>query len=196
MHQGMTRRGFLKSAGSAAMVAPLLKKHGTSDTGPPGEGVYSRTIRLNVNGSENLVEVETRHTLAEALRNTLGLTGTKIVCDHASCGACTVILDDRIVFSCHILAIQADGKSIQTIEGIADGPTLHPLQQAFVDQDATQCGYCTPGMILALKNGLDRKAIHTADEVRTCISGNLCRCGAYHHIVAAAQQVINSMKDE
>jgi xanthine dehydrogenase YagT iron-sulfur-binding subunit len=180
---GVTRRRLIQSAASSALTIPALRK---GNPAAPPNNPTRRSIHLTVNGVPNSLATETRQTLADVIRNDLGLTGTKVVCDHASCGACTVLLDGRAVFSCHLLAAQADGKSVVTIEGLAEGEKLHPLQQAFIDFDATQCGFCTPGMILALKAALDRNPRATAGEIRQAISGNVCRCAAYPHIVAAA----------
>jgi aerobic-type carbon monoxide dehydrogenase small subunit (CoxS/CutS family) len=182
---GVTRRGLIQSAAASALALPAAGK-GKPAVGVPPKATVRRSIHLTVNGVSHSLATEARQTLAELIRNDLGLTGTKVVCDHASCGACTVLMDERPVFSCHLLATQADGKSVVTIEGLADGEKLHPLQQAFIDFDAAQCGFCTPGMILALKAALDRNSRATAGEIRQAISGNVCRCAAYPHIVAAA----------
>lgn len=182
----ISRRSFLRGLGICIAV-PFFSK--SSDAGivrPPGEGAGTRSITLLVNGARRRLEVEPRQTLAEILRNKLGLMGTKIVCDRASCGACTVLMGDLPVYSCHLLAVQVDGMSIQTIEGVAQSDSLHPLQQAFIDQDATQCGFCTPGMILSLKSALDKQSLKTAEDVKRCIAGNICRCAAYNHIITAA----------
>jgi aerobic-type carbon monoxide dehydrogenase small subunit (CoxS/CutS family) len=182
---GVTRRRLIQSAAASALALPAVGK-AKSAVSAPQDNATRRSIHLTVNGVPHSLAIETRRTLAEVIRNDLGLTGTKVVCDHASCGACTVLLDERPVFSCHLLAAQADGKSVVTIEGIADGEKLHPLQQAFMDFDAAQCGFCTPGMIMALKAALDRNPRPTAADIKQSISGNLCRCAAYPHIVAAA----------
>lgn len=182
---GVTRRRLIQSAAASAVALPAIGA-AKREIPQPREGATRRSIRLAVNGVPHPLAVEARRTLAEVIRNDLGLTGTKVVCDRASCGACTVLLNERPVFSCHLLAAQADGKSVRTIEGLGEGEKLHPLQQAFIDFDAVQCGFCTPGMILALKAALDRNPRATAGEIREAISGNLCRCAAYPHIVEAA----------
>ncbi|NIR02739.1 MAG: 2Fe-2S iron-sulfur cluster binding domain-containing protein, partial [Gemmatimonadales bacterium] len=128
--------------------------------------------------------VENRETLAEALRERLMLTGTKVSCNHGECGACTVIADGDTAYACSMLAVQANGKSITTIEGIGGGQ-LHPVQQAFIDNDALQCGYCTPGQVIAAKDLLDKNPSPTKDEVLLGLSGNMCRCGSYRNIVNA-----------
>jgi carbon-monoxide dehydrogenase small subunit len=143
------------------------------------------SIRITVNGELYEVWVESRRTLLDLLRDDLDLTGTKKGCDYGQCGACTVLLDGRAVNACLILAVDADGKEILTIEGLAEGSALHPLQEGFIEHGAVQCGYCTPGMILAAKALLDENPNPTALDVKKAISGNLCRCGAYKKIVEA-----------
>ena len=152
----------------------------------------SRRLTLRVNEQSIDTEVLFPTTLAELLRDTLGLRGTKVACNQAACGACTVIVDGAPVFACHTLALQCEGASVQTIEGLADGERLHPLQQAFIDHDALQCGYCTPGMLMALKAALDRGLSAERSAVMHAISGNICRCGAYQHIMGAALDVASS----
>ncbi len=142
-------------------------------------------IELNVNGEHYEVAVEPQRTLLEVLREKLGLTGTKKACDEGQCGSCTVLMDGKPVSSCLVLALEAQGRDILTIEGLSAGGRLHPIQQAFVDLGAIQCGYCTPGMILAGKALLDENPSPTEDEVRWAISGNLCRCTGYAKIVEA-----------
>lgn len=146
----------------------------------------SRTITLTVNGADHQLQVETRMTLADCLRHRLGLTGTHLGCEHGVCGACTVLLDGRSVRSCLILAVQVDGASIRTVEGLADGEHLHPLQQAFQDNHGLQCGFCTPGVIMTLLEFLQENRDPSEAEVREALSGNLCRCTGYQGIVAAA----------
>jgi carbon-monoxide dehydrogenase small subunit len=142
-------------------------------------------VRLTVNGETREVEVETRLLLVHLLRDTLGLTGTHVGCDTTNCGACTVHLDGEAVKSCTVLAVQADGAEVRTIEGMADGDKLHPLQEAFWNDHGLQCGYCTPGMIMAAADLLQRNPDPTEDEVRHGLEGNLCRCTGYHNIVKA-----------
>ncbi|MBI2939077.1 MAG: (2Fe-2S)-binding protein [Chloroflexi bacterium] len=145
-------------------------------------------IRLRVNGADYDLLVEPRRTLLDALRNDLCLTGTKKSCDLGECGACTVLLDGRAIYACLALAIECTGREITTIEGLGDGVALDPVQQAFVDRDAYQCGFCTPGQVMAVKALLNRSPMPSEAEVRQALSGNLCRCGAYQHIVEAALQ--------
>ena len=142
-------------------------------------------VTLNVNGQRQTIEVEPRRTLVEALRVDLGLTGTKLVCDMGNCGACTVLVDGVAVYSCLTLAIDCAGKSISTVEGLSEGGTLDRLQQAFVANDALQCGFCTPGQLMTAHALLQRNPNPTEDEVVAEMSGNLCRCGAYRGIVKA-----------
>ena len=146
-------------------------------------------VALQVNGSIHRMTLDPRTTLLAALREHLGLTGTKLGCDHGACGACTVHLDGRRVNSCLVLAVAADGRSITTIEGLATDGRLHPMQQAFVDHDAFQCGYCTPGQIMSAVACIQEGHAGSDAAVREYMSGNLCRCGAYPNIVAAVRAV-------
>jgi aerobic-type carbon monoxide dehydrogenase small subunit (CoxS/CutS family) len=180
------RRGFIKGLGTTAAALPALAAG--RETAAPGEGQPVRTLRLTVNGVAHRLDVEPRRTLAGVLRRELRLTGTKVACDRASCGACTVLLDGRPVLSCHLLALQADGAAVTTIEGLAGRGRLHPLQEAFIRCDATQCGFCTPGMIMALAGFLQADRQPTRDGIARALAGNLCRCGAYPHILDAAEQ--------
>ena len=140
-------------------------------------------IVLNVNGTNYKVNIEPWRTLVEVLRETLGLTGTKKSCNEGECGACTVMMDGKPVASCLVLAVDAQGKEILTIEGISEGEKLHPIQEAFLKHGAIQCGFCTPGMVMSAKALLDQNPKPTVTEVRKAISGNLCRCTGYQHIV-------------
>ena len=147
-------------------------------------------VTLHVNGVERKLTVAPWTTLLDALRLHLDLTGTKKGCDHGQCGACTVLVDGRRINSCLALAVMKDGAKITTIEGLARGDALHPLQQAFIDHDAFQCGYCTPGQICSAAGLLAEGRAKTAEEIRELMSGNICRCGAYTNIVAAIQQAM------
>ena len=140
-------------------------------------------IVLKVNGTNYRLGIETRRTLLEVLRENLGLTGTKKSCNEGECGACTVLMDGRPVASCLVLAIDARGKEILTIEGLSEGEKLHPIQEAFLRHGAIQCGFCTPGMVMSAKAFLDENPEPTKTEIRKAISGNLCRCTGYQHIV-------------
>ena len=142
-------------------------------------------IKLRVNDVPYEVTIEPQRTLLEVLRDNLGLTGAKKACDTGDCGACTVIMDGKLVASCLVLAVEAQEKDILTIEGLAKNGQLHPIQQAFVDYGAIQCGFCTPGMILSAKALLDRNPKPTEDEVKSAIAGNLCRCTGYAKIIEA-----------
>ena len=144
-------------------------------------------LQVTVNGETQDNEVEPRLLLVHYLRDTLGLTGTHIGCDTTNCGACTVHLNGESVKSCTVLAVQAEGAEITTIEGMADGETLHPLQEAFWEHHGLQCGYCTPGMIMAAADLLKRNASPSEDEIRHALEGNLCRCTGYHNIVKAVK---------
>jgi aerobic carbon-monoxide dehydrogenase small subunit len=144
-------------------------------------------MTFNVNGEQYIVRVDIRRTLLEVLRETLGLTGTKEMCNKGDCGGCTVIMDGRPVLSCLVLAVEAQGKKIVTIEGLADGYKLHPIQQAFVEAGAIQCGYCTPGFIMSAKALLDRNSHPTEDEIKEGIANNICRCTGYVQIIEAIQ---------
>ncbi len=151
-------------------------------------------ITLTVNGERHSVEVEPRTLLVHLLRDTLFLTGTHVGCDTSNCGACTVHVDGDAVKSCTVLAVQADGAEVTTIEGMADGATLHPLQEAFWNDHGLQCGYCTPGMIMAAADLLSRNPNPTEDEVRKGLEGNLCRCTGYHNIVKAVMDAAQAGK--
>jgi xanthine dehydrogenase YagT iron-sulfur-binding subunit len=152
----------------------------------PGDG--STPIALVVNGRAHRVRVEPRQTLLSVLRTPIGLTGTKPGCERGECGACTVLIDGVPRYSCLTLALEAEGREVTTVEGLLDGETLGPVQQAFADEDAFQCGYCTPGQVMAAEGLLRRTPQPTLDEVRVGMSGNLCRCGAYPHIFRAVRR--------
>jgi len=155
----------------------------------------TRTITMTVNGQARQAEVETRYTLADFLRQQLGMTGTHLGCEHGVCGACTVMLDGRAVRSCLLLAVQAHGHDVTTVEGIAPSRTeLHPLQEAFSEHHGLQCGFCTPGLLTTLVEFLRENPDPTEAEVRIAISGNLCRCTGYQGIVAAALAAAKRMK--
>ena len=148
------------------------------------------SITLNLNGALAMLDVAPWTTLLDALRESLHLTGTKKGCDHGQCGACTVLVDGKRINSCLALAIMKDGSTVTTIEGLSDGEVLHPVQQAFLDHDAFQCGYCTPGQICSAVGLMREGRAKTADDIRELMSGNICRCGAYPNILAAIQQAI------
>jgi xanthine dehydrogenase YagT iron-sulfur-binding subunit len=147
-------------------------------------------VKLNVNGAERQLTVAPWTSLLDALRDHLNLTGTKKGCDHGQCGACTVLMDGRRINSCLTLAVMKDGAKVTTIEGLAKDGALHPMQQAFIDHDAFQCGYCTSGQICSAVGLIAEGHANTPDEIRELMSGNICRCGAYPNIVAAIQQAM------
>jgi xanthine dehydrogenase YagT iron-sulfur-binding subunit len=196
----ISRRAFIKGAGAAAVVAGVgtIRKAPTSAAASAeapvvtGDGIAERlgpdavTMELNVNGAVRQITLEPRVTLLEALRDHLGLYGTKLVCDRGACGACTVHLDGSTVTSCMILVADARGHQITTIEGLGSGTMMHPVQHAFVENDALQCGFCTPGMIMSVAAALNRNPNADLGEIKRAVSGNICRCGTYPHVFKAA----------
>jgi len=162
---------------------------------PAAASAKKSSLQLNVNGKVSSLNIDSRTTLLDVLRDHLHLTGTKKGCDQGQCGACTVIVDGERVLSCLTLAFATQGKRVQTIEGLADpGGKLHPMQQAFIDQDAFQCGYCTPGQIMSAVACVAEGHATTDEDIREYMSGNLCRCGAYPKIVAAIKQARGQME--
>jgi xanthine dehydrogenase YagT iron-sulfur-binding subunit len=187
---GLSRRSFLKVSGISLSV-PLVMGHRVIKVAGAEVKVYGPgkvPLALTVNGKKYTAEVEPRVTLLEALRGELDLTGSKRVCDRATCGACTVIVDGKPSYSCSVLAIEAQGKAITTVEGLMQGDKLHPIQQAFIDNDAQQCGFCTPGFVVACKAFLDKNPRPTPEQVQRGLGGNLCRCGTYIGVRAAVLQ--------
>jgi xanthine dehydrogenase YagT iron-sulfur-binding subunit len=165
----------------------------TNTTRPPGERIPvpdKISVTLTVNGVATEIKVAPWTSLLDALRDHLALTGTKKGCDHGQCGACTVLLDGRRINSCLTFVVMKDGAKVTTVEGLASNGALHPLQQAFIDHDAFQCGYCTPGQLCSAAGLLAEGKATSADEIRELMSGNICRCGAYPNIVAAIQQAM------
>jgi xanthine dehydrogenase YagT iron-sulfur-binding subunit len=160
----------------------------------PGDAPGTHSIILVVNGEERRLEVAPWTTLLDLLRDRLDLTGTKKGCDHGQCGACTVLVDGRRINSCLTLAVMKDGSEVTTIEGLVEDGRLHPMQQSFIDQDAYQCGYCTPGQICSAVGMIREGHARSVDEIREQMSGNLCRCGAYVNIVAAVEQARRAME--
>ena len=152
-----------------------------------------RNVALSVNGARHEVELEPRELLVYVLRDRLGLTGTTVGCDTSSCGSCTVLVDGQSVKSCTMLGVQADGARITTIEGLATNGTLHPVQQAFHDHHALQCGYCTPGMVMAAVSLIEEGGASSEAAIREGLEGNLCRCTGYHNIVAAIESAASTM---
>jgi len=184
--KGISRRGFLSSVSAGAVVAVSLK--GAPDAPAQEIEAVGETVTINllVNGSTRKVLVEPRWTLVYVLREVLGLTGSKIGCERGECGACTVLIDGKPRYSCLTLAVEAEGHTITTVEGLLDGDKLHPVQQAFAEEDAFQCGFCTPGQIMAVEGLLRSNPDPTIDQIRVGVSGNLCRCGTYKNIFNAA----------
>jgi len=191
-NKGLSRCGFLKGLGGGAIGTAVIST-GLLNVEPAeaytpeavGTGRGKSLVNLKVNGRNYRVEVEHRSTLGEVLRDELGLTGTKIGCDRGECGACTVIVNGRNVYSCSQLAVWMEGKEILTIEGLAKGDKLDPLQEAFIENDGPQCGFCTSGQIMSGKALLLKNSQPTDAQARRALSGNLCRCGNYNREVAA-----------
>jgi xanthine dehydrogenase YagT iron-sulfur-binding subunit len=190
---GITRRGFLKGAGITAAGTALLESvqgfHREADAATHSDvkelGPEPFPVTLSINGHERTLHIESRTTLADALRVQLGMTGTKVSCDRGACSSCTVWLDRVPVNSCMILAFDAVGHHITTIEGLSDGDKVHPVQAAFVHHDAMQCGFCTPGMVMSCAALLEKNPHPTEADVRYAVSGNLCRCATYPKVFAA-----------
>ncbi|MGA6924684.1 MAG: (2Fe-2S)-binding protein [Desulfosarcina sp.] len=194
--KGISRRGFLTSVGvgtigvtASGHLWAAERENTATVTSPAAE---AGRIRLRINGRDHHLLVEPRWTLLYVLREKLGLTGTKEGCGRGECGACTVLIDDIARYACLTLAVEAESAAITTVEGLMDGEALGPVQAAFAEKDAFQCGYCTPGQIMSVE-GLLRKTAHpTLDDIRTAVSGNLCRCGAYANIFKAAEKAAKS----
>jgi xanthine dehydrogenase YagT iron-sulfur-binding subunit len=188
--RGVTRRGFLSSVSTSAVAVVATTGLATAASGaPPAEAAQTGgllPVSLKVNGRLHRAEVEPRWTLLHVLRDRLGLTGTKPGCERGECGACTVLIDGVARYACMTLAVEAEGAEITTVEGLLDGEDLGPVQQAFVDHDAFQCGYCTSGQVMAVEALVRATPEPTIDDIRQGLAGNLCRCGAYAHIYQAA----------
>ncbi len=186
VNPGVTRRGFLSSVGTGAVVASAAGQLEAAPVPSPvlksGETV---PIKLLINGVEHRLLVEPRWSLLFVLREKLGLTGAKMGCGRGECGACTVLLNDQPRYACLTLAVEAEGVKVTTVEGLMNGEQLGPVQQAFVEHDAFQCGYCTPGQIMAAEGLLRANPRPDLEQIRSGMSGNLCRCGAYAHISPA-----------
>ena len=187
--KGMSRRGFLRgaglsTAGSVLMTSEVFAFEFEEDKGKE-LGPEAMTIQMKVNGMIKSLSVEPRTTLAAALRDHLELTGTKVVCDRGSCSACTVYLDGEPVNSCMMSVIDVGDKEVTTIEGISKNGDLHPVQEAFIEHDASQCGYCTPGMVMTCVHLLDNNDDPSLDDVKSATRGNLCRCGTHPHVFKA-----------
>jgi xanthine dehydrogenase YagT iron-sulfur-binding subunit len=195
-----SRRGFLKGAGVTAATTVIESANAlareTKDVLRQDQAVGpgALQVKLFINGHEQYVTIEPRYTLAETLRDNLGLTGTKVVCDRGSCSACTVWIDKMPVLACMTLAIDAVGRQITTIEGLSQGDTMHQVQAAFVKHDAMQCGFCTPGMVMSCAALLERIPNPNLEDVKHAVSGNLCRCGTYPKVFAATLDLAQQRK--
>jgi xanthine dehydrogenase YagT iron-sulfur-binding subunit len=189
---GVSRREFLKISGIGVTVPLVVGPEVVMAAGEevPVYGPGKVPIELTVNGSKHKLQVEPRVTLLDALRDELDLTGAKRVCDRAECGACTVLMNNKPVYACSVLAIEAQSTPITTVESLMQGGKLHPVQQAFVDHDGSQCGFCTPGYVVACKAFLDQHPNPSAEDIRRGLSGNLCRCGTY----AGIREVLTGRK--
>src|SRR5258708_2504079 len=185
----VSRRDFLKSAGVTGVVsaaAAAVTPEAQTQTGPRVVGPGDVPVTLTVNGRRVDLKIEPRVTLLDAIRNRADLTGNKRVCDRGTCGACTMIVDGRAIYSCSTLAIESQGKQIRTVDGLANGATLHPVQQAFCDVDAMMCGFCTPGFVMATVALLEKIPNPTEQQIRQGLDGNICRCGTFVRILEAA----------
>ena len=194
----LSRRDFLRGAGVAVsgglLVGENVLEAATPQAATNTLGPGAVPITLRINGEPRKLNLEPRVTLLDALRDYMDLTGAKKVCDRGTCGACTVIIDGKAVYACSVLAIEAQGKDIQTIEGLASGDKLHPIATAFVEHDAQQCGFCTPGFVMATKAYLDRNPNPTLEDVEKGLGGNLCRCGTYVGMRKAVLDAAKAMK--
>jgi xanthine dehydrogenase YagT iron-sulfur-binding subunit len=185
----VSRRNFLKTAGVGSLATAVTSVgvvEVEAQSGPAVMGPGDVPISLMVNGKRVDLRVEPRVTLLNAIRNRADLTGNKRVCDRGACGACTMIVDGRTVYSCSTLAIEVQGKQIRTVDGLANGNTLHPVQQAFVDTDGLMCGFCTPGFVMATVALLEKTPNPTLDQAKKGLDGNICRCGTFVRIMEAA----------
>jgi aerobic-type carbon monoxide dehydrogenase small subunit (CoxS/CutS family) len=195
----ISRRSFLRAtgiaaAGAAAAEEALMGLAASAHAEPTTLGPGEVTLTLDVNGATRTISVEPRMTLAEALRGPLELTGAKIGCDRGACSACTVWIDGAPVASCMMLAIDVGSAKVTTIEGLARGDELHPVQSAFIAHDAVQCGFCTPGMVMSCAALLERNPAPSPDDVKNATSGHLCRCGTYPHVLAATLAAAKNQK--
>ena len=184
---GFSRRAFLKTVGAGGVAAGVLgPREAAAAQAVTGVGPGPVAIQLNINGKVHKLQVEPRVTLLDALRNHLDLTGVKRVCDRGACGACTMIVDGKTVYACSVLAIEAQGKAIRTVESFTQGTVLHPVQQAFCEHDGLMCGFCTPGFVTATVALLETNPKPTPEQARKALDGNICRCGTYKRVLEAA----------
>jgi len=185
-HDGdLSRRGFIQSAGAGAIAAVTLGDVADAHAPPPAQPEDMTAVWLAVNGRRHRVLVEPRWSLLYVVRERLGLTGSKVGCERGECGACTVLIDGVPRYACMTLALEAEGTEVTTVEGLMRGEDLGPVQQAFVERDALQCGYCTPGQVMAAEGLLRVTSQPTIGQIREGMSGNLCRCGCYAHLFQA-----------
>jgi xanthine dehydrogenase YagT iron-sulfur-binding subunit len=187
----VSRRDFLKSAGVgglATAVTAVADSDVAAQTGPRVVGPGEVPVTLTVNGKRVDLRIEPRVTLLDAVRQRADLTGNKRVCDRGACGACTMIVDGRMVYACSTLAIEVQGKQIRTVDGLSTGNTLHPVQQAFCDKDALMCGFCTPGFVMATVALIEKYPNPTLEQARKELDGNICRCGTFVRVMEAAMQ--------
>ena len=185
----VSRRNFLKTAGVSSLATAVTSVGvAEAQTGPAVLGPGDVPVTLMVNGKRLDLRIEPRVTLLNAIRNRADLTGNKRVCDRGACGACTMIVDGRTVYSCSTLAIEVQGKQIRTVDGLANGATLHPVQQAFCDTDGLMCGFCTPGFVMATVALLERTPNPTLEQAKKGLDGNICRCGTFVRIMEAAMK--------
>jgi xanthine dehydrogenase YagT iron-sulfur-binding subunit len=191
-----SRRGFLQGVGitSGVLTTGVLETEAEAQSSAKVAGPGEVPITLQINGKPYKTSVEPRATLLDTLRHRLDLTAAKRVCDRGTCGACTVIVDGKVMYSCTVLAIDAQGRQIQTLEGLAQNGKPHAVSRAFVANDAQQCGYCTPGFVMAAKGFLDKNPNPTYEEVKTGLGGNLCRCGTYMGVRKAVLDAAKEMK--
>jgi xanthine dehydrogenase YagT iron-sulfur-binding subunit len=191
-----SRRGFLQGVGitSGALTTGILETEAEAQTAAKVAGPGEVPITLQINGKPYKTSVEPRSTLLDTLRHRLDLTAAKRVCDRGTCGACTVIVDGKVMYSCTVLAIDAQGRQIQTLEGLTQNGKPHAVSKAFVSNDAQQCGYCTPGFVMAAKGFLDHNPNPTYEEVKSGLGGNLCRCGTYVGVRKAVLEAAKEMK--
>ncbi len=196
---GFTRRGFIATIGTGAVAAATVGQGGEAEAAQgaviPDAADLVR-VTLNINGQSRRLLVEPRWSLLYVLRERLGLTATKLGCERGECGVCTVLVDDKPLYSCMMLAVESEGKAIVTLEGVMKGEELGTVQRAFVEEDAFQCGYCTPGQIMSVEGMLRANPNPTIDDVRAGVSGTVCRCGAYAHIFKAAHRAAELKKAE
>ena len=193
--EALSRRDFLRGA-SVAVSSGILTVQTTIAAAPPDEAEFvgpgEVPVTLRINGRNHELSLEPRVTLLDACRDRLDITGAKRVCDRATCGACTMVIDGKPVYSCTVLAIEAQGHNVETIEGLSRNGQLHPVMAAFVDHDAQQCGFCTPGFVMACKAFLDKHPHPTGEQVEKGLGGNLCRCGTYMGVRGAVLQAAGS----